>query len=180
MRSSHWHKLFFFFIIDKVADGCSWGPEPKEAARKASRMFSAFMKRHQHLITDTRVAALLILRAYLAAHKAIIQVNLFRSCFFYKRLKNLAFEKKKKGATEETLWHLGTTTMLAGVLLQLEKPVDGKGFVFVCASVGDCKAYHYSPKTCRLKEITVGNRGNHDPRDPGLTTSFFAFSASLP
>jgi len=67
-------------------------------------MFSAFMKRHQHLITDTRIAGSLILRSFLAAHKAIIQ-----------------------GATEETLWHLGTTTMLAGVLLQLERPVDGKG-----------------------------------------------------
>lgn len=31
---------------------------------------------------------------------------------------------------------------------------------FLCASIGDCKAYHWSKKTREVIEITAGNRGN--------------------
>ncbi len=127
-----------------VADGCSWGEEPKEAARKASRMFLAFMKKQQHLIRSTDEAAFMILRAFLAAHKAIIE-----------------------GRNEETLFMAGTTTMLAGIILELEQPQQGKPFIFVAGSIGDCKAYHYSAKLDRFQEMTRGNRGSKDVRDPG-------------
>jgi len=39
---------------------------------------------------------------------------------------------------------------------------------FVCCSVGDCKAFHYSVKRDKVMDITLGNRINvTDVRDPG-------------
>lgn len=107
-------------------------------------MFLAYFRRQQHTIRDTHDVGLTILRAFSVAHKAIIN-----------------------GRTEENLFIAGTTTMLAGVLLELEKPEKGKNFIFICGSVGDCKAYHYSAFSCQFQEITRGNRNNMDCRDPG-------------
>lgn len=131
-------------VIAAVADGCGWGAPAKEAARKASQMFVAYMKRHQHHISKTDDAAVLILRAYAAAHKAIIE-----------------------GFSEEMLFTAGTTTMMAGILMELAEPQGTNTFAFVTASVGDCKAYCFNQAGKRLHEITKGNRGNLDMRDPG-------------
>eukprot|EP01114_Cavostelium_apophysatum_P006009 TRINITY_DN171_c1_g2_i1.p1 TRINITY_DN171_c1_g2~~TRINITY_DN171_c1_g2_i1.p1 ORF type:complete len:915 (+),score=253.68 TRINITY_DN171_c1_g2_i1:218-2962(+) len=129
-----------------LADGCSWGRLPKEAARRASRMFVAYMKSNQiEMINTTSDAASLILRAYYAAHKAILH---------------------KLDESDDTF---GSTTMLAGIILELAEPdpKTGSRFAFVFASVGDCKAYLYSAKTGKVDEITKGNRGGRDLRDPG-------------
>lgn len=131
-------------IAAAVADGCSWGIAPKEAARKVSRMFLAYMKKNQHLITTTRDAASMILRAFMYGHKSIIH-----------------------NRTEEDLFTAGTTTVLGGIVLELDEPYDNNKFIFVCASIGDCKSYLYSSKSSSIREITIGNRGNIDPRDPG-------------
>eukprot|EP01089_Gocevia_fonbrunei_P000235 TRINITY_DN1023_c0_g2_i2.p1 TRINITY_DN1023_c0_g2~~TRINITY_DN1023_c0_g2_i2.p1 ORF type:complete len:498 (+),score=74.96 TRINITY_DN1023_c0_g2_i2:373-1866(+) len=41
-------------------------------------------------------------------------------------------------------------------------------WIFICASVGDCKAFHYSVHTKQITDITAGNRTNLvDPKDPG-------------
>ena len=130
--------------IISVADGCSWGVEPKEAARKASRMFNRYMTRHHEYITTTIEAADYILRAFEAAHKSIIH-----------------------NRDEETLFLAGTTTIIAGILLELQTPVDENQFVLVLGSIGDCKAFCYNHKTDKINEITIGNRGGVDARDPG-------------
>jgi len=127
-----------------ICDGCSWGEESREAARKASKMFLAYVKRKQEPVRNTHDVAEILLRAYQFSHKSIIQ-----------------------GRNEETLFLAGTTTMLGGVLLELAVPENGKKFVFVCASIGDCKAFCYSPTTGHVNEITIGNRGGLDARDPG-------------
>ena len=131
-------------VISALADGCSWGVEPKEAARKASRMFVSYLKRHNDLIQSTQDAADFILRSYEAAHRSIVY-----------------------GRNEENLFLAGTTTMCAGILLELVNPEQGKPFAFVCASIGDCKGYSYNPKTDKISEFTIGNRGGIDARDPG-------------
>lgn len=139
-------QIFENRIIAAVADGCNWGEPPKEAARKASRMFVSYIKRRQHTIRDTIDAANLVMRAFGASHKAIIE-----------------------GTNEETILNCGTTTMVAGLILELEQEYDKNQFVFVFGSIGDCKAYHYSLAQRKLIEITKGNRGNShfDPRNPG-------------
>eukprot|EP01116_Phalansterium_solitarium_P000643 TRINITY_DN10485_c0_g1_i1.p1 TRINITY_DN10485_c0_g1~~TRINITY_DN10485_c0_g1_i1.p1 ORF type:complete len:913 (+),score=258.32 TRINITY_DN10485_c0_g1_i1:60-2798(+) len=131
-------------IISVVADGCNWGEEPKEAARKATRITTQYIKRHQHEIRDAHDAALLLFRAFHLAHKSIVIDR-----------------------TEEDMFVAGTTTMIAGVVLELEQPLNGKPFAFVAASVGDCKAYYWPQNSARLSEITRGNRGGVDARDPG-------------
>eukprot|EP01111_Echinosteliopsis_oligospora_P010716 TRINITY_DN3396_c0_g1_i1.p1 TRINITY_DN3396_c0_g1~~TRINITY_DN3396_c0_g1_i1.p1 ORF type:complete len:567 (-),score=176.41 TRINITY_DN3396_c0_g1_i1:303-2003(-) len=41
-------------------------------------------------------------------------------------------------------------------------------FIFVCVSLGDCKAFHFSQSKQEFKDITQGNRQNlTDARDPG-------------
>jgi hypothetical protein len=42
-------------------------------------------------------------------------------------------------------WEAGTTTLCGGMLLKLEdEDEDGPRFGFLCANIGDCKAYLYS------------------------------------
>jgi len=127
--------------IVAVADGCNWGKEPRDAARKATKIFTEYLMKHQKDIVTARDVGYLVLRAYLAAHNSIIE-----------------------GRTQETLFQAGTTTMLAGLVLELEHAQWG----FVCVSLGDCKAFRWSAKTGEVRDATEGNRGNiTDARDPG-------------
>lgn len=115
-----------------------------EAARVATKIALKYLLVHQHQITSTRHAGAFLLRAFRNAHKAICH-----------------------GRTEETLYLAGTTTMMAGIVVELETPKDEYPFAIVLASVGDCKAYCYKSREKRFDEITKGNREGHDARDPG-------------
>eukprot|EP00013_Stygamoeba_regulata_P026753 CAMPEP_0177651744 /NCGR_PEP_ID=MMETSP0447-20121125/12724_1 /TAXON_ID=0 /ORGANISM="Stygamoeba regulata, Strain BSH-02190019" /LENGTH=829 /DNA_ID=CAMNT_0019154871 /DNA_START=49 /DNA_END=2534 /DNA_ORIENTATION=- len=128
-----------------VADGCSWGEKPRLAAKKAATGFVTHVQKNQHLLETTGDAGPLLLQALTHAHECIIE------------------------GSEQAWWDVGTATVLGGVLLQLE-PVEGQvtnQFAFVCASVGDCKAYRYSARSKEFVDITAGNRYNFDARDPG-------------
>eukprot|EP00026_Physarum_polycephalum_P005905 Phypoly_transcript_05944.p1 GENE.Phypoly_transcript_05944~~Phypoly_transcript_05944.p1 ORF type:complete len:576 (+),score=97.47 Phypoly_transcript_05944:116-1843(+) len=47
-------------------------------------------------------------------------------------------------------------------------PTPTNKWVFVCVSLGDCKAFHYSQRLQQFTDITEGNRQNlTDARDPG-------------
>lgn len=60
---------------------------------------------------------------------------------------------------------ISITFHLSNPLIYVQ-PENGKNFAVVFASIGDCKAYHWEPSG-RVSEITRGNRGNHDMKDPG-------------
>ena len=126
------------------------------------------MAQRSNFTTTTEVGYLL-LKAFCAAHEKIIEGL-------------------------EEIWEAGTTTLLGallptsphtehttpsartltalligGILVPLD---EGKGehdpkWAFVCASVGDCKAFHYSVRTKQVTEVTTGNRGSLDATDPG-------------
>jgi len=49
----------------------------------------------------------------------------------------------------------------------LDSNEDEQRFIFVCASVGDCKAMLFNHTTGKAAEITLGNRGGLDASDPG-------------
>jgi hypothetical protein len=56
------------------------------------------------------------------------------------------------------------------MIIELKKSDDFPEFqwAFVCASVGDCKAFCWTPSSGKLQDITVGNRTNlTDASDPG-------------
>lgn len=125
-----------------VADGCNWGLKPKIAAVNASNTFSEYIRDHHHEVTSTHYAARLISRAFALAHHSIFT-----------------------GA--EDFWELGTTTLLGGLIVELEEPVKDvlpsgekveNEWAFVWGSVGDCKAFHWSPKTRTFRDITSTNR----------------------
>ena len=83
-----------------------------------------------------------------------------------------------EGIDEEMLFLAGSTTVIVGAIVPVAQPAGianvknrckNKGFeyLFVCVSVGDCKAFHVG-KNGRYTEITVGNRRNiSDACDPG-------------
>lgn len=186
-----------------IADGCSWGEQPRQAARKATDAYMGYLRDNQRSITDLRDAGRLILRAFQKAHIKILEGH-------------------------EDLWLAGTTTLCGGLMMELDvdaetmkklhelrrnmetapvkmydidqfvstfekdenspvaapphqksthelpssssarDPDEDYRWLFVCANVGDCKAFHYSPRTGTLTDITLGNRTNlTDAKDPG-------------
>jgi len=62
----------------------------------------------------------------------------------------------------------GTTTILGGMLLELEEQDEQPHpWAFVCSNVGDCKAFHFSKAARSFTDITVGNCLSVSPNDPG-------------
>jgi len=129
-----------------LADGCNWGPRPKTAAWKASNAFVDFVRSQKNQFTGTREVGYLLFKAFAKAHKAICE-----------------------GVTQQELWDVGTTTLIGGVLLPLVQSEDDEHqrYIFICSSVGDCKAMVYNHITNKASEITLGNRGGIDATDPG-------------
>jgi hypothetical protein len=131
-----------------LADGCNWGNRPKEAAWKASQAFINYVDSNQNNIHDVRDVGHYLLRGFDKASREII-VN------------------------KEDPFDAGTTTLLGGMLLELEKQLNKdneeiKSLCFVCVNVGDCKAFHWSPTTNQVIDITDGNRNNlTNASDPG-------------
>lgn len=125
--------------IISLADGCAWGTRSQEAAIRACNAFINYMDSHINDIQDTRDAGHFLLRAFDKASREII-------------------------AGKDIIWDAGTTTLLGGIVLKL---VDDK-WCFLCANVGDCKAFLYSKSTNQIHDITAGNRSNvTDASDPG-------------
>lgn len=135
--------------ICAVADGCNWGEEPREAARLACRTFLEYLKNKSDQILTLREAGHFLLRAFAHAHSSILQ----------------------SPRSARDVYASGTTTLLGGLLLELaeeEATKYGHPWVFVCASVGDCKAFLYSPHSSKATDATRGNRPqSNDVRDPG-------------
>ncbi len=81
--------------IFSLADGCSWGRRPQEAAKKASHAFMEYLTQHLNDIVDIRDAGHFLLRAFDKASREIVQ-------------------------GKDDIWDAGTTTLLGGLLLELE------------------------------------------------------------
>eukprot|EP00026_Physarum_polycephalum_P008264 Phypoly_transcript_08345.p1 GENE.Phypoly_transcript_08345~~Phypoly_transcript_08345.p1 ORF type:complete len:424 (+),score=60.08 Phypoly_transcript_08345:205-1476(+) len=136
-------QIFSNRIIAAVADGCNWGTKPKEAAVRAESAFIEYVHAQNENITDIHKAGLVLINAFEYAHNSILE--------------------GKAG-----FWDAGTTTLLGGILLEVNKGNDtwAPEWAFVCASVGDCKAFLCSNGV--ITEITQGNRKNvTDARDCG-------------
>jgi hypothetical protein len=80
-------------VLTILADGCSWGEEPKEAAYKSVKIFIEYLKQFQRELLTADIAPQLMLRAYMSAHESIIE-----------------------DTNQETLFQAGTTTMYASSL----------------------------------------------------------------
>jgi len=133
-----------------VADGCSWGKNACDASRNASEAFLDYMRKLlTQDIKSLHLLGQLFIQALEAAHQAIFKAS--------RNVITLQFQNWDN-------WDVGTTTILAGIVI----PVPEGDFGFVCVSVGDCKVFKYSVRDNSVKDLTVGNRTNlMDARDPG-------------
>lgn len=131
--------------IVAVADGCNWGVRPQQAAISATLAFKEYLGEKHKEIRNVQDAGHFLYRAFSEAHKKIIE-------------------------GKEDIWEAGTTTLLGGMCLELQKEKeDDPQWGFVCASVGDCKAYRVSHKTGMVTDVTAGNRMcQKDAKDPGI------------
>lgn len=179
-----------------LADGCNWGRLPFEAANKAVNGFVQYMDDRLTTITSLRGAGSLLLAALSAASKKITEgaepwecgtttligglllpilssshapplgslprssswssSNSLNSNFL-----NASPGRTRAGSTSCTNNNINNNNSNSN---------NGKGSrsVFVCVSLGDCKAFHYSQRTQQFTDITEGNRQNlTDARDPG-------------
>lgn len=118
-------------VLVALADGCNWGEKPRKAALLASRTFVEYVKRSASEVLTVQDAGQLFLQAFVQAHHRIVE----------------GFEDK--------WWECGTTTLLGGALVQLKDPYNPWGFV--CASVGDCKAFLITRRK-GVFDITSGSR----------------------
>jgi hypothetical protein len=126
-----------------LADGCGWGARPREAAiRAAEAVVEQIADRTVQLkINDTIDCKTVLLRSFNVAHRAIIE-------------------------GKEDVFMAGTTTLLAGVLAEVDS--EKNEWAAVVVSVGDCKCFVYNKNTDTVSDLTMGNRSNlHDARDPG-------------
>lgn len=136
-------------VLFVLCDGCGWGPKPREAALRAANEIIEQMsdKIVQTKMEDTLDCKHFLLRSFSLAHEAIV-----------------------KG--RDDIWLAGTTTLLAGMLVQVHASSAADSAVpewaLVCASVGDCKCFVWNPTTKTAVDVTLGNRRNlRDASDPG-------------
>jgi len=69
-------------------------------------------------------------------------------------------------AGKEDIWTAGTTTLMAGMVVEIDADADEWGLIVV--SVGDCKCFVWHRDTGLCVDVTEGNRRNlRDARDCG-------------
>jgi hypothetical protein len=132
-------------MLIAIADGCSIGTRAQQAATRAVNSFVNELRDTHMNIQELRDVGKELLRCAARVHEAI-----------------------KIG--KANIWDAGTTTLLAGILCQTEThaSLNNCQWCFNCISIGDCRAYHWSRQTTRIREITEGNRTNlTDSKDPG-------------
>lgn len=124
-----------------VADGCNWGPKPLEAARIATTTFQESARKNCAKFTTVRETGRLLLRSFMDAHTKILEAPLGRGI--------------------NDIWETGTTTLCGGVCLELDEEdakKAGAPYIFIVASIGDCKAFYASSSTGQVTDITTGTR----------------------
>jgi hypothetical protein len=125
-----------------LCDGCNWGPRPQNAAHAARAAIGEYMRNHIASIEDAKQAGHELQQSFAYAHQKIIEPY-------------------------ESYYDAGTTAVIAGMLLHLDEDASVGKYGFVCASVGDCKAYLWSKRTGQVQDITRCNRSGVDATDPG-------------
>eukprot|EP01121_Diplochlamys_sp_Union-15-3_P014403 TRINITY_DN4586_c0_g1_i1.p1 TRINITY_DN4586_c0_g1~~TRINITY_DN4586_c0_g1_i1.p1 ORF type:complete len:604 (-),score=86.68 TRINITY_DN4586_c0_g1_i1:60-1823(-) len=143
-------------MVAVLTDGCGSGTRPLLAAYKCATTMINEMKQSQNNQSITlRDVVFQLLRAASKSHDAILD-----------------------GRKE--IWEAGTTTLLAGVLMEVERQTTphNNEWWFTCLSVGNCKAFHVSKKNKVVTDITYGNTDSTIPGDPGGRLGPYMFSGT--
>jgi len=93
-------------------------------------------------ITTIRKASKILVKAFMEAHTRILQgpISVSASGASCDLSPTLTPYQWQRGIQD--IWEAGTTTLLGGLVLRVHN--QRAPYVFVCASVGDCKAFHIS------------------------------------
>jgi len=127
-------------VLVAVADGCSWGNAPRDAAMLAKRVFLNHLGKVIRDFKTTRGAAGFLLDGLSLAHHAILAQH------------------------PGEYFRCGTTTLVGGYLVRQAN----HEWIFHCISIGDCKVYHYATAKNVVVDITQNNRQNFtNARDCG-------------
>ena len=131
-------------IMSALADGCSWGDRPRSAAKKASKAFATYVNAHHREPSTLRDLVKIMLEGLADAHRSIIE-------------------------SVDSYIEAGTTTLNGSLLLKATAGDESMyKWIFVTCNVGDCKAFHYSKKTKRVRDITKYTRQDiQNSSDPG-------------
>lgn len=91
-----------------------------------------------------------------------MQVNIL-SIFFIENIFFLANDEIVKHYDE----YPGTTTILGGILLQVQKNNSNAQWAFVFINIGDCKVFRWISKSNQVIDLTGNNRLSLNATDPG-------------
>jgi serine/threonine protein phosphatase PrpC len=142
-------KVYKHRILVCVTDGCGWGERSCRASEVANHAFMNYIENQHVAVEDTHSAALLMLKGLQEAHEAIIQ-------------------------NVQNHWEAGTTTLCGGMLLRLEDDdEDGPRFGFLCANIGDCKAYLYNTDgPTQRSSVTIVSPKDREVLSAGPSSDF--------
>lgn len=137
-------------VIFAVADGCNWGPAPREAAQRAVRQATSYLMAINGSLTSPLAVGFALVRAVMLAHNEI-----FRD--------------------KENPSDAGGTTLVVGMVIQLVggDPDQRRQLALTC-SVGDCKVFHYSFAKSRCADFVPDVRTGTDASDSGGRIGFKA------
>ncbi|MDP2439860.1 MAG: protein phosphatase 2C domain-containing protein, partial [archaeon] len=133
-----------------VADGCNWGPAPREAAQRAVNASMQYLVAASSQIVSCVSAAFCLVRACMLAHRDIF-------------------------LGKSTPSDAGGTTLVVGVIVETFVPgADAPQHYAIVCSIGDCKVFHYSPanKTCLDFLSDQRSRSSGDASDSGGRIGF--------
>ncbi|GAM17361.1 hypothetical protein SAMD00019534_005360 [Acytostelium subglobosum LB1] len=169
-------------VIAAVADGCNWGIRPAEAALKASTSFVEFISRAlSSEIQTVQDAGNQILSAFNYAHNKIIdgKTDIWEAgttTLIGGVMVELLNDSSTVAGQQAAPLSRSVPVSNAGQQKDLTKTTLGSPrdntppskWGFICASVGDCKAFHFNHATKKFVDITKGNRQSVDDcKDPG-------------
>ena len=128
-------------IIASLADGSGWGVKARNAARAASQAFLEYILSYKPYWFGSTALHIghLLLRGFSTAHEHILE------------------------GVEQQRSEAGTTTLLGVVVTPMLNSLD---WIAVTCSVGNTKAFLYSPKADVVYEISV-SPGRADATYPG-------------
>lgn len=118
--------------VAALADGSSWGHTASKAASQAVAGFLHQVISVKDNLSNTNTIPQALLQGIATAHNTIISSELPTSSH-----------------------QIGTSTLLGGVLIRTNEL--GK-WIFICASVGDCKAFHL----CKKNKKSYRNNSNNN------------------
>lgn len=142
-----------------LTDGCGWGQGSANASLLAVQTyFQSFLTTSHAHLANLRTLGLLMVYCLSVAHCMLADAYL-------------------EGG------QMGTTTFISSLAVRVQQATQSKPvpdqyvqelvhsrnrFYLITLSVGDCKAFHYSPTSRQVRDITRSNRADLcDPVDPG-------------